>query len=100
MTTTRVIRYRTKPEQADENERLVREVFAELARNDPDGLQYATFRLDDGVSFVHVAVLDGEENPLTSSPAFAAFQAGVAERCAEGPIPADATAIGNFRLLS
>jgi hypothetical protein len=100
MTTTRVIRYRTKPEQADENERLVREVFVELARNDPDGLQYATFRLDDGVSFVHVAVLDGEENPLTSSPAFAAFQAGVAERCAEGPVPAGATAIGNFRLLS
>jgi hypothetical protein len=100
MTTTKVIRYRTKPEQADENERLIREVFVELARDDPDGLQYATFRLDDGVSFVHVAVLDGEENPLTSSPAFAAFQAGVAERCAEGPIPADATAIGNFHLLS
>ena len=100
MTTTKVIRYRTKPEQADENERLIREVFVELARDDPDGLQYATFRLDDGVSFVHVAVLEGEENPLTSSPAFAAFQAGVAERCAEGPIPADATAIGNFRLLS
>ena len=100
MTTTKVIRYRTKPEQADENERLIREVFVELARDDPDGLQYATFRLDDGVSFVHVAVLDGEENPLTSSPAFAAFQAGVADRCAEGPIPADATAIGNFHLLS
>ena len=100
MTTTKVIRYRTKPERAEENERLIREVFVELAQNDPEGLQYATFRLDDGVSFVHVAVLDGEENPLTSSPAFAAFQAGVADRCAEGPIPADATAIGNFRLLS
>jgi hypothetical protein len=100
MTTTKVIRYRTKPEQADENERLIREVFAELAAESPDGLHYATFRLDDGVSFVHVAILDGEENPLTSSPAFAAFQAGIAERCAEGPIPADATAIGNFRLLS
>ncbi len=99
MTTTKVIRYRTKPEHADENERLIREVFAELAKQDPDGLHYATFRLDDGVSFVHVAVLDGEENPLTSSPAFAAFQAGIGERCAEGPIPADATAIGNFRLL-
>jgi hypothetical protein len=100
MSTTKVIRYRTKPEQADENERLIREVFVELARDDPEGLRYATFRLDDGVSFVHVAVLEGEENPLTSSPAFAAFQAGVAERCAEGPIPADATAIGNFHLLS
>ena len=99
MTTTKVVRYRTKPEQADENERLIREVFAELAQEGPSGLHYATFRLDDGVSFVHVAVLDGEENPLTSSPAFAAFQAGIAERCAEGPFPADATTIGNFRLL-
>ena len=71
-----------------------------LPKKRPDGLHYATFRLDDGVSFVHVAVLDGEENPLTSSPAFAAFQAGIAERCAEEPIAADATAIGNFRLLS
>ena len=99
MTTTKVIRYRTKPEHAEENERLIRAVFAELAREDPDGLHYATFRLDDGVSFVHVAVLDGDENPLTSSPAFAAFQAGIAERCAEGPMAADATAIGAFRLL-
>ena len=64
MTTTKVVRYRTKPEHADENERLVRDVFAELAETDPDGLHYATFRLDDGVSFVHVAVLDGEVNPL------------------------------------
>ncbi len=31
MPTTKVIRYRTKPEHADENERLVRDVFAELA---------------------------------------------------------------------
>ena len=31
---------------------------------------------------------DGDENPLTSSPAFAAFQADIGERCAEGPTPA------------
>jgi hypothetical protein len=99
VTTTKVVRYRTKPGQADENERLIRAVFAELDQEGPDGLQYASFRLDDGVSFVHVAVLDGEQNPLTSSPAFAAFQAGITERCAEGPIASDATAIGNFRLL-
>ena len=70
MTVTKVIRYRTKPESADENERLIREVFAELAKQNPDGLHYAAFRLDDGVSFLHVAVLDGEENPLTASAAF------------------------------
>ena len=37
MTTTKVIRYRTKPEQADENERLIRAVFAELAQRVPTG---------------------------------------------------------------
>ena len=95
-----MVRYRTTPDQADENERLVREVFAELAESKPDGLRYATFRLDDGVSFVHVAVLDGDVNPLVSSPAFAAFQADIGARCVEGPAPAAATAIGNFRLLS
>src|ERR1700743_3733232 len=99
MPTTRVIRYRTKPEHADENARLVRGVFAELAEEQPDGLQYATFRLGDGVSFVHVAVTDGDENPLASSPAFAAFQAAIADRCVEGPDPVDATVIGNFNLL-
>jgi hypothetical protein len=99
MPTTRVIRYRTKPEHADENERLVREVFAELAEQHPEGLHYATYRLDDGVSFVHIAVTDSDVNPLTSSPAFAAFQADIAERCAEGPLPAEATVIGNFQLL-
>src|SRR5580704_3532753 len=100
MPTTKVIRYRTKPEHADENERLVREVFAELAQENPAGLRYATFRLADGVSFVHVAVTDGDENPLTSSPAFAAFQADIGQRCAEGPAPSDATVIGNFGLLA
>ena len=37
MTTTKVVRYRTKPEHADENERLVRDVFAELAERNPTG---------------------------------------------------------------
>ena len=99
MPVTKVIRYRTKPDQADENERLIRDVFTELSEHRPEGLHYAAFRLDDGVSFVHVAVLDGEANPLSASAAFAAFQAGIGERCAEGPFPADASAVGNFRLL-
>jgi len=98
MTTAKVIRYRTSPEQADGNEQLIREVFAELAEGGPSGLRYAVFRLDDGVSFLHVAILDGDVNPLSSSPAFAAFQAGIGERCVEGPTPADATMVGSYGL--
>lgn len=99
MPVTKVIRYKTKPESADENERLIRAVFAELASEKPEGLHYASFRLDDGVSFLHVAVVDGEENPLTKSAAFAEFQAGIQTRLNEGPIQADARAIGSYRLL-
>ena len=51
---TTVVRYRTKPEHADENQRLVEGVFAELAATKPAGLTYATYRLADG-TFVHVA---------------------------------------------
>ena len=99
MAVTKVIRYKTKPEQADENERLVRAVFAELATTSPEGFHYASFRLDDGVSFVHVAVLDGGENPLNSSAAFGEFQSGLKDRVVEGPVPADASVIGSYRLL-
>ena len=98
MTVGKVIRYTTKPECADENERLIRAVFAELAGHDPGGLRYAAFRLDDKVSFVHVAVLDGDRNPLADSAAFAEFQRGINDRCAQGPVAADAEIIGSYRL--
>ncbi|HEX2823906.1 MAG TPA: hypothetical protein VHO07_27650 [Streptosporangiaceae bacterium] len=97
MTVVKVIRYTAKPECADENERLIRAVFAELAEHDPQGLRYAAFRLDDQVSFVHVAVLDGEANPLADCVAFAEFQRGIKDRCADGPVAADAGLIGSYR---
>ena len=96
MTVTRVIRYKTHPECADENERLIRDVFAELAEQQPPGLRYAAFRLDDGVSFVHVAVLEDDHNPLTALPAFGEFVSGISERCTDGPTPANGTVIGAY----
>jgi hypothetical protein len=96
---TKVIRYTTKPECADENERLVRDVFAELAHGSGEQPRYAVFRLDGGVSFVHVAVLEGGENPLSTSVAFAEFQSGIRERCVEGPVAADAGVVGSYRFL-
>jgi hypothetical protein len=96
VTETRVIRYRTKSECADENERLIQAVFAELAEREVAGIQYTAFRLNDGVTFLHVAVIDGHDNPLAKSPAFAAFQRGIEERLEEGPFPATATMVGSY----
>jgi hypothetical protein len=99
MSVTKVVRYTTKPESAEENARLIRAVFAELASQRPAGLRYATFRLDDGVSFVHIAELDDAgHNPLAESEAFAKFQAGIADRCVVGPAAADATVVGSYQL--
>ncbi len=100
MTVVKVVRYTTKPGCAGENERLIRAVFAELAGQQPPGLAYASFRLDDGVSFVHVAVLEGEDNPLARTAAFGAFQAGIADRCVQGPAAADAAVVGSYRMLA
>ena len=92
-----IVRYQTTAETADENQRLVEQVYAELAASDPGGLRYATFRLADGVSFVHVALVEGDVNPLAGVAAFQEFQANLADRLTQGPDPQDATIVGSYR---
>ena len=93
---TTVVRYQTKPEAADDNQRFVEAVFAELAATNPAGLRYATFRLEDG-TFVHIAEHD-DANPLTEVAAFADFVKGVGDRCepGKGPNPQPATLVGSY----
>lgn len=81
-----VVRYRVKPGRAAENAELVADVYAELRDLRPEGLRYATFVLDDGVSFVHIAISDDDTAPaLTTLAAFGRFRAGLEERCDEPP---------------
>jgi hypothetical protein len=97
---TIMVRYKVKPERAEENEQLVRAVYEELARTAPAGLRYATFKLDDGVSFVHIAAIDTADgqNPLREVKAFQVFQKDVAERCAEPPASCELHEVGSFQL--
>ena len=94
-----VVRYRTKPERADENQALVEKVFGELKAQKPAGFHYASFRLADGVSFVHVASVETDDgsNPLNASPAFAEFQREIGDRLEDGPYPSGATVVGSYR---
>ena len=95
-----VIRYRTKPEMADTNAELVAAVFAELKAAQPEGLRYMSLRLEDDtfIHFVETAADDGS-SPLPKLSAFAAFQSGIRERCAEPPVPRSATVVGNYGML-
>jgi hypothetical protein len=95
-----MVRYRVKSGQAERNEELVRAVYEELHRADPAGFRYATFRLDDGVSFVHIAESEGAENPLAEIEAFKEFQKGIADRCDEPPVVAELSEVGSFRFAA
>ena len=69
-------------EAADENQRRIEAVFAELAETKPDSVSYIVLRLADD-SFVHVSFHnhgDDEVNPIASTAAFAHFQDDHADR--------------------
>ncbi len=91
-----IVRYRVKPDRADENEELVRAVYAELQETKPEGLRYATLRLDDGVSFVHLSESEADTSPLTEVPAFKAFQKEIADRAEEGPVVTEVEVVGSY----
>jgi hypothetical protein len=95
-----IVRYKVKPERAAENEELVRAVYAELNEKRPAGFHYATFKLDDGVSFVHVAWHDADaQSPLPGVQAFQRFQEDIGDRCDERPVASSGTEIGSYRFF-
>jgi hypothetical protein len=61
----------------------------------------ASFKLDDGVSFVHVASIETPDgsNPLTALPTFQELVARIKDRCEEPPITAEMRDVGAYRLL-
>jgi hypothetical protein len=96
---TTVVRYQAKADRADENQQLIQAVFAELHEREPKGFTYKVFRLEDGVSFIHVAIEHDIDEPesLQAVPAFQAFVADIADRCDTPPVATGATIVGSYR---
>jgi hypothetical protein len=91
-----MVRYRVKPEEAARNEELVRAVYDELARTQPDGLRYQTLVLEDGLTFVHIAAHADDDNPLSRVGAFQRFTQDIRARCDEVPVVSTARVVGTF----
>lgn len=92
-----MVRYKVRPERADENETLVKAVYEELARRQPEGLRYATFKLPDGVSFMHIVFeTDQPGRILSEVAAFRAFTAEIESRCEEPPVATEITLVGSY----
>jgi len=96
---TTIVRYETKSDRAEENQRLIEAVFLELAEREPEGFTYKVFRLDDGVSFIHVVIEHDVEDPesLQDLPAFQSFVSGIGDRCDRPPVASGASIIGSYR---
>jgi hypothetical protein len=94
-----VTRYATtSAEAADENQRRVEGVFAELAATKPGNVSYIVLRLADN-SFVHVSFHDhgdDEVNPISSTKAFAHFQENHGDRREGGVDQQTATLVGSY----
>jgi len=94
-----IVRYKLKPGRVDENEQLVKGVYKELSLEEPEGFSYATYKLEDGLTFIHVASHEpGSKNPLPGLPTFKNFQAGIKDRCDELPVVNHVTEIGSYTM--
>ncbi|WEX73934.1 hypothetical protein PYH37_001292 [Sinorhizobium numidicum] len=90
-----IVRYRTRPEMADENERLISDVLRELHLSAPDGFRYLAVRLSDN-EFVHLASFDEGAMPITELKTFQTFRAGGKERWLGSPAFTEASIIGAY----
>jgi len=92
-----MVRYKTSEAHASENAALVRAVFDELRSRAPEGIRYASYRLADGVTFVHIATLERPDaNPLALLPSFKAFQEKIKDRCIEPPVVTELSVVGAY----
>jgi hypothetical protein len=96
MANAAIVRYHTTNESADDNQRLIEDLLAELAAWDPGGLLYRVLRFDDGIGFMHVAVFDGTADAFAPCAAYPAFHRDLGHRLAEPPTVMRATTIGAY----
>ncbi len=98
---TTIVRYKVRPDRVDENKSYILKVFEELQDRQPAGLRYASFCLEDGVSFVHVAAVETKDgdNPLPAMSAFKEFVSDIKDRCEEPPVAMAAETLGSYRFF-
>jgi hypothetical protein len=97
---TVLVRYKTRDDKAGENEALIHTVFDELRDRAPTGLRYGAYKLADGSSFVHLAMIETADasNPLAALESFKRFQQGLRERCVETPVATEIYLVDGYGL--
>lgn len=96
-----MVGYKVKADRAAENDFLLQAVFDELKATQPEGLSYASFKLDDGLSFLHIASIETEDgsNPLRATASFQNFIANIRDRCEEAPMATSLFEVASYRFF-
>lgn len=79
------VQYTVKPEYIEQNKANIQRVMEYLRSNPIDGMQYSSFTLDDGQTFVHINMAKDEEtmNKLQQVEPFNEFRMALKE---SGPV--------------
>jgi hypothetical protein len=97
-----MVRYRVKTDRLDEHIEFISKVFEQLEAERPPDLQYASFKQPDGVSFVHLSIVNTADpnDPLTTLSAFKDFVHQISDRCDEPPLAVSLTEVGSYNVLA
>lgn len=91
-----LIRYTLKAGEQVQHLEKVREMYKELAQLSPSGLEYSTYLMADGVSFVEFFRSDSGPAPLAASPAFRSLRSTLDARCELPPTFVEMRKVGSY----
>jgi len=91
-----MIRCKVRPGEAETGLELVREMYEEMHAVRPQGLRYATFQLEDKVTFVSFAEMDEGPEVLQRLAAFQRLRATPGERFDEPPVLTMLHEVGSY----
>jgi quinol monooxygenase YgiN len=91
-----MIRCKVKPDEVERNLELLHAVYEEMRSVRPGGLRYATFQLEDKVTFVAFAQRDDGPGVLRQLEAFQHYRATLDERCDEPPVMTMLHEVGSY----
>lgn len=91
------IRYKLNPDSLEENLRLLTAVYEELGSIEAEDLRWATFKSEDGITFMDIAMGSDIPSVLQRSDAFRRYRADLENRCDEPPVFSELTVVGSFR---
>lgn len=90
-----MIRCKVRPDNAEASLESFREIFEELRSVQPKGLRYATFQLEDEVTFVSFAEMEGPE-VLQQLDAFQRLRSTPRELFDEPPVLTMLREVGSY----